>query len=256
MTPQERSMLEDLTRKVRETQITETDSEAEQLLRQELGSDPEAIYKLAQTVLVQNLALNQAYAQIQQLQQTTQQPQPARSTSFLAGLLSHRDPAPTPPPPQYQQVPYQPMSSQYAAPYPEASSAAGSFLRSAATTAAGVAAGALAFEGIESLMHGFGQGGSMGGGGGWGAAGFASPGPVVDETVINNYYDDPRRTSDIPEHHEREAGFDDRSDSHSDLRDASYRTDDDDDPKSSDDSQDDSQSDPFDSDFSGGDDLV
>ncbi len=41
-----------------------------------------------------------------------------------------------------------------------------SFLRSAATTAAGVAAGALAFEGIESLMHGFGHAAGFGGYGG------------------------------------------------------------------------------------------
>ena len=94
MTPQERSMLEDLVRKVRETQLTEKDPEAEQLLQQGLGSDADAIYKLAQTVLVQNLALNQARAQIQQqikqLQQAQQQPQPARATSFLGSLLGHR----------------------------------------------------------------------------------------------------------------------------------------------------------------------
>lgn len=250
MTPQERSMLEDLVRKVRETQLTEKDPEAEQLLRQQLGSDPDAIYKLAQTVLVQNLALNQARAQIQQLQQVQQQAQPPRSTSFLGGLLGHHDPAP-PPQPQYHQVPYQPVPPQYAPPppaYAEPPSAAGSFLRSAATTAAGVAAGALAFEGIESLMHGF-------GGGGWGG-GFASPAPVVDETVINNYYDDPQRSGDFAEHHEHEASFDDRPEGHADLRDASYQTDDDDDSRSFNDSQDDSQTDDFDTGSSDGDDFV
>jgi len=56
MTPQESSMLEDLIRKVEDTQLTEKDPEAEQLLRQGLGRDPDAIYKLAQTVLVQNIA--------------------------------------------------------------------------------------------------------------------------------------------------------------------------------------------------------
>ncbi|HTD54992.1 MAG TPA: DUF2076 family protein, partial [Silvibacterium sp.] len=169
MTPQEQSMLEDLVRKVNETKLTEKDPEAEQLLKEGLAGDPDAVYKLAQTVLIQNLALNQARAQIQQLQQAQQQPQPARATSFLGGLLGHRDPPPPPVQPQYQQVPYQPVPPQYApapAYYAEPPSAAGSFLRSAATTAAGVAAGALAFEGIESLFHGF--GGGMWGGGGWG----------------------------------------------------------------------------------------
>jgi hypothetical protein len=256
MTPQESSMLEDLIRKIKETQLTEKDPEAEQLLKQGLASDPEAVYKLAQTVLVQNLALNQARAQIQQLQQAAQQPQPARSTSFLGGLLGHREPA-APSQPQYQQVPYQPAPPQYAPPltYSEPPSAAGSFLRSAATTAAGVAAGALAFEGIESLMHGFGHGGGMWGGEGWGG-GFGGPAPVVDETVINNYYDDPQRSSDFAEHHEHEASFDDRPEGHADVKDASYQSDDDDDSRSFDNSQDDSQSDNLDSDFTGGDDFV
>jgi uncharacterized protein len=259
MTPQEQSMLEDLIRKVNETKLTEKDPEAEQRLKQGLASDPDAVYKLAQTVLIQNLALNQARAQIQQLQQLQQaQPQPARSTSFLGGLLGHRDPAPPQPAqPQYQQVAYQPVPPQYAPPptyYGEPPSAAGSFLRSAATTAAGVAAGALAFEGIESLIHGFGGGGGMWGGGGWG--GFGSPAPVVDETVINNYYDDPQRTGDFGEHHEHEASFDDRPEGHADLKDANYQPGDDDDSRSFNDSQDNSQTDSLDSDFSGGDDFV
>ena len=194
MTPQESSMLQDLVRKVQETQLTEKDPEAEQLLIETLGQDRDAIYKLAQTVLVQNLALNQARAQMQQLQQ---RPQPARATSFLGGLLGHRDPVPAaPPPPQYQQVPayeapqYAPPTPSYAAPSP---SPAGSFLRSAATTAAGVAAGALAFEGIESLMHGFGHGGGEYGGG----FGSGVGAPPVEETVINNYYDDPAGQRDV-----------------------------------------------------------
>src|SRR5271156_1655283 len=120
MTPQESAMLEDLVRKVEETRLTEKDPEAEQLLREGLGRDPDATYKLAQTVLVQNLALNQARAQIQQLQQAQQQAQPARAASFLGGLLGHRDPATPPPlPPQYQRVPYQ-QAPAYPAPPPYA----------------------------------------------------------------------------------------------------------------------------------------
>jgi hypothetical protein len=56
-----------------------------------------------------------------------------------------------------------------------------SFLRGAAQTAAGVAAGALAFEGIRSLFSHPGYGSGFGGFGG-------SP---VEETVVNNYYDNP-----------------------------------------------------------------
>jgi len=261
MTPQESSMLEDLVRKVQETQLTEKDPEAEQLLLEGLARDPDAIYKLAQTVLVQNLALNQARAQIQQLQQP-QQPQPARATSFLGSLLGRRDPetaAPPPPQSQYQPVPaYQPQyqappqyvsAPQYAPPAP---SPGGSFLRSAATTAAGVAAGALAFEGIESLMHGSGHGGGGWGGGGYGS-GFGAP--PVEETVINNYYDEPR-DSGFAEHREHEASYDDRPEGHAGLENASYHPDTD--PTSFDDSQGDDfgGGDDFGSDFGGGDDNL
>jgi hypothetical protein len=267
MTPQESSMLEDLVRKVEETRLTEKDPEAEQLLQMGLGRDPDAVYKLAQTVLVQNLALNQARAQIQYLQQSQQQAQPARATSFLGGLLGHREPAPAAaaPQPPYQPVPYQQAPSyqappQYATAPPYADpgpSPAGSFLRSAATTAAGVAAGALAFEGIESLMHGFGHGG-----GGWGAGGFGSGfgtgAPGGGETVINNYYDDPKQGSGFAEHHEHEASFDDRPEGHADLKDADYKTDSDstslDDSQMDDSQMDDSQTDDFDGDPGGGDD--
>src|SRR3984885_16196288 len=100
MTPQEESMLNDLIGRVQQTQLTEKDPEAEQLLGQTLGRNPNALYILAQTVLVQNYALEQAKAQLDQLRQQTQAlPQPARATSFLGNLLGHRDPPPPLPPP-------------------------------------------------------------------------------------------------------------------------------------------------------------
>ena len=110
MTPQEESMLNDLIGRVQQTQLTEKDPEAEQLLNQSLGRNPNALYILAQTVLVQNYALEQAQAQLSELRQQTQalQQQPAHTTSFLGNLLGHRDPAPPPPPPQpgYGASPY------------------------------------------------------------------------------------------------------------------------------------------------------
>jgi hypothetical protein len=194
MTPQEESMLNDLIGRVEQTQLTEKDPEAEQLLVQSLGRNPDALYILAQTVLVQKYALDQATAQINQLRQQSQAlQQPAHATSFLGSLLGHRDPAPPPqappPPPGYGAPP----SAPYAQPWtpvpayggpPPPPGGGSSFLRTAATTAAGVAAGALAFEGVESLMHGFGHPGGFGGGGYFG-------GGAPEEIVTNNYYDDP-----------------------------------------------------------------
>jgi uncharacterized protein len=206
MTPQEAQMLQDLVRKVEGTQLTEKDPDAEALLQDGVARDPDALYKLAQTVLIQNMALEQARARMQQMQQqlAPPAPQPAKATSFLGGLF-HRDPQPAsagqqPPytpvntgqPPQYQQpytTPYQGQPAYQAPPpayYPPPAPAGGGFLRSAATTAAGVAGGMLAFEGIESLMHG---GMHEGFGGGWG--GGMAGAPMGEETVINNYYGDP-----------------------------------------------------------------
>ena len=97
--------------KINQTQLQEKDPDAENLLGRELGANPDAVYILAQTVLVQNIALDQAKAQIAQLQQQFEQArqQPAHTTSFLGRLLGDRDPQPPPPPP------YQPVQ-QYAPP--------------------------------------------------------------------------------------------------------------------------------------------
>lgn len=253
MTPQENQLLNDLVNRVRETRLTEKDPEAEQLLREGLSTQPDATYILAQTALVQNIALQQAGAQIEQLKQQLQQAQqqaqqPARATSFLGSLLGRHEESQTPPPtppqqrpgftgqPQYQQQQpqYQPVAAPAAADYPAqgypaqpmpqpvAGGGGSSFLRSAATTAAGVAAGALAFEGIESLFRGMSHPSGFGyGGGGFGSpvgmGGFGSA--PVEETIVNNYYDspDPNR-----EHHEREASYDERPGGHEPLDRAQY----------------------------------
>jgi uncharacterized protein len=158
---------------------------------------------MAQTLLVQKYALEQAQAQLSQLREQVQavQQQPAHTTSFLGSLLGHRDPAPPPPPPPPPQPGY--GTSPYAQPWnqppayqgpaygppPPAPGGGSSFLRTAATTAAGVAAGALAFQGVESLLGGFGHSAGFGGGSGFFGGGEGRP----EETVINNYYDDSSR---------------------------------------------------------------
>jgi uncharacterized protein len=244
LTPQEEQLLNSLTDRVNQTQLQEKDPEAEGLLNRLLGRNPDALYILAQTVLVQNIALDQAKAQVAQLQQQAQQPQrPAHATSFLGSLLGHRDPEPqqpapppyqpvnpqyvqqTPPPPQYAQPQYQQPQ------YIPVQSGGPSFLRGAMQTAAGVAAGALAFEGVESVLHGLGGGrGEYGiGGAGMGmSGGFDRP---VEETVVNNYYDDPgargeerRGFEDSDEHHFRDTA----DQGGAQFSDASYRTSDDD----------------------------
>jgi hypothetical protein len=201
MTSQEEAMLNDLVRKINSTSLQEKDDAAERLLNDGLGRNRDAMYMLAQTVLVQNIALEQAKQQMMALQQAPQQP--AKATSFLGSLLGRHDPQPSAPPPsQYSQVQYgQPQQYGQQGPgqvaYQPPPSGQPSFLRSAATTAAGVAAGALAFQGVEGLLHG---GGGGFGGGGFGGGGFGGGyGDAPREEVINNYYDSPAGGSSGPD---------------------------------------------------------
>jgi len=199
MTPQEQEMIGDLIDRVNKTQLTEKDPDAEKMLQQGLGKNPDALYILAQTVLVQKYALEQAQAQLTQakaqIEQMQQHPEPKHAASFLGSLLGRNDaPAPPPPPPP-QGYPAQPVQGypqyvpvgappQYGAPM--GMGGGGGFLQGALQTAAGVAAGALAFEGVESLMHGFGH---AAGYGGQGFGGFDGGQRPVEE-VVNNYYGD------------------------------------------------------------------
>ncbi len=201
MTPQEQQLLQGLADRVNQTVLSEKDPDAEQFIQQSLSRNPDALYILAQTVLVQQYALDQAKQQLDQLkqQQAQQAPPPKHSTSFLGNLLGMNDepaarPAPPPPPPQY--APVQTYAPQQAYPPQQpmggggffgggGMSQGGGFLQSAMRTATGVAAGALAFEGIESLMHGFGQ--HAGYGSGFeGMGGGGRP----EEVINNNYYGD------------------------------------------------------------------
>jgi uncharacterized protein len=183
MTPDERKMLTDLADRIAQTPPPPKDPEAEELIRTKIGSRPDALYLMTQTVLIQNMALQQAQQQLQQLQRSSGG---QSSGSFLggtgpggSGYSQGGAQQYAPPPPQQQ----------YAAPGPGTPSGAPSFLRGAAQTAAGVAAGALAFEGIQHLFSGPGYGGGGGFfGGGGGIGGYA---PAVDETIVNNYYDTP-----------------------------------------------------------------
>jgi hypothetical protein len=205
MTPQEQQLLKGLTDRVNQTQLTDKDPEAEQFIFQQLGRNTDSLYILGQTVLVQQFALDNATKQLADLKQQLDQAkldldhsrqvaqQPVKHTSFLGSLLGTDTPAP--PPPQYQPVQNYAPPQQYAQPIQYTQPAAfgapamgggGGFLRSAMTTAAGVAAGAMAFEGIESLMHGFGQHAGYGMGG-FGEGG-GSFGGAPREEVVNNYY--------------------------------------------------------------------
>jgi hypothetical protein len=206
MTAQEQQMLQGLTERINQTQLPEKDPDAEQYIQQGLGRNPDALYVMAQTILVQQYALDQAQKQLADLKAQLQQAQePKHTTSFLGSLLGrHDDPVrpavpQAPPQQQYGQQQYAPVPGYVQAPgYAQApgygapgygqpgfgAPQGGGFLRGAMQTAAGVAAGALAFEGVESLMHGFGHSAGYGSG----LGGFDGGGRP--EEIVNNYYGD------------------------------------------------------------------
>ena len=213
MNPQEKELLTTLLDRVKNAPRQDKDPEADALIRQAMAAQPDLPYYLTQTVLIQDLSLHQAQQRIADLEkQLADAQQAAKPTvgSFLGGLFGNRSPAQASGPAQAgppqagpwtrsPQVaaapPAQPYGQPGYAPQPGygqqpmgggggfmggggMGGAGGGFLRSAAATAAGVAGGALLFQGISSLFGNHYAGGLMSGG--------MTPG--LGESVVNNYY--------------------------------------------------------------------
>lgn len=180
MTPQEKDLVTQLLQRLKQAGGAAKDPEAETLIRQAMAAQPDAPYYLVQTVLMQDMALADAQRRIADLERQAQ-PTAAPQRSFLGGSVPSAGPwaraQPAAPPPVWggqPAAPMQPQMQQPTAPMMQPSATSG-FLRSAAATAAGIAGGALLFQGIQSMFgHGF------------GGAGFAQQ-PGISETVINNY---------------------------------------------------------------------
>jgi hypothetical protein len=217
MTPDEKNLISGLFARLRSADTGPKDPEADAFIRENVAAQPSAPYLMTQTILVQEHALNNAQARIAELERQcaeAKQAQPSGGGSFLGNMAEKLGPwgrrdqpaapqyapqaAPMPQPPQ--PVAPQPGYAPYASTAAMAPSAGGGFLRSALTTAAGVAGGALLFQGIEGLLgHNAGAFGPGLGGGGFGGAGFGGGlggGGVteVNETVNNYYGNDPGQT--------------------------------------------------------------
>jgi hypothetical protein len=202
MTPDERNLIASLFDRLASASNQPKDPEADQLIRSKVTENPAAPYLLAQSTLVMQQALANAQNRISALEkQVAESSAPASGTqqggSFLSGVASffgggqqHQQqpqrttPPPVPPQPQQYAQPQQPPAQ---AP---AGRGSGGFLQSALSTAAGVAGGALLFQGIESLIgHNPGPfAGSIAPSGGFFGGGEK---PVENTEITNNYYDQP-----------------------------------------------------------------
>ncbi|HLW91353.1 MAG TPA: DUF2076 domain-containing protein [Roseiarcus sp.] len=198
MTPEERQLLAGLFQRVASTASTPRDGEAEAFIADAVRLQPHAPYVLAQTVLVQQQALEAAAKRVQELEAQAQNP--PQETSFLGNLgksLFGGGAAPAParsaydaggyarqpgPPPQQQPYASQPYPTQQQSyspgPWGAAAPSSGGFLQNALTTAAGVAGGVMVADSLRNLF-----------GGHAGLGGFGSGGYGGGETVVNNYYD-------------------------------------------------------------------
>ena len=162
MTPQEQELITALLNRLKQAAGQPKDAEADALIRRALAEQPDAPYLLVQTVLIQDMTLNNAQHRIADLEhqlaeaKSAQPPQqqPQQSTSFLGGLLHGSVPsagpwgraAPQAPQPSSGPVWTQsgggqaaPTASQPAMAPLAAPGASSGFLRQAATTAAGIA---------------------------------------------------------------------------------------------------------------------
>ncbi len=214
MTDQERQLIEGLASRIRNAPASEVDRDADAAIRTGIGSRPDALYILTQTVLVQEMALNQAKAQMDELKKRVEQPA-EHSANFLGAQAPSQSAPPAPGQPSWwgrsagaapqpatsaapPPLPPQYAPSQYGAPAPApAGGGFSSFMKTAATTAAGVVAGEVAFSALSGLFgqhSGGGMGGGMMGGGGMGGSSFLGGGgsgvSPASETIVNNYYGD------------------------------------------------------------------
>lgn len=188
MNTEEKRLLSEFLDQLKGIRGIQKDEDALALIKTAADSQPDALYLLVQKSLLQDQALNGAKAQIAALQRELSDVRrnDGAAGSFLGnnpwGAPAGR-PAPVAAAQGYTQAP--PLSGGVAA------SPFGSFLGSAAATAAGVAGGAFLFQGLESLM------GHHGGGyGGFSDTGYMGHGGAENVT-INEYYGDsaaPRTT--------------------------------------------------------------
>jgi uncharacterized protein len=200
MISQESDLITILLDRLHKTKGQAMDPEAEALIRETTTGQPDAPYFLVQTVLIQDLSLHNAQNRITDLETQLTETKRASSASpsflggpsFLGAVFGRGGPSDSvrrsnmpssgpgtgPPIVATPQPGYAPEQSFAARSAPGGMMDGGGFLRSAATTAAGIAGGALLFDGIQSM---FGHHDAAG------ITGNQVVMPGLGETVLNNH---------------------------------------------------------------------
>jgi uncharacterized protein len=164
MTSDERTLISTLFDRLKQAGAQPKDAEADDYIRTKVSEQPAAPYLLVQSTLVMQQALAAAQSRIASLEKQlagASRPSQESGGSFLSGvanLFGVGQPSPQPAPRSAQTTPPippqpSPSPSTYAPPpIQQAVPSRGGFLQGALSTAAGVAGGALLFQGIQNLI--------------------------------------------------------------------------------------------------------
>ena len=180
MNADERQLIAQLFERMRNYGPPEKDREAESLIKELARANPDAIYMLVQSVLVQEQALEAANTRIRDLEEQLRgleeggSQRSGRSGGFLGGYWGGRGDQPRSSVPQVGsratpsaygsrdegRSPWSQSAPPPQAPAQPAPSGGGGFMRSALATAAGVAGGVLVADSIRNMLGGGAHAGS------------------------------------------------------------------------------------------------
>ena len=201
MNADERQLITQLFERMRNYGPPEKDREAEALINQLVRSNPDAVYMLVQSVLVQEQALEAANTRVRDLEEQLRgmeegdRSRSGRSGGFLGGFWGNRgaqEPRSSVPqvgsratPSAYGsrddgRSPWSQSAPPAQAPSPQPTSSGGGFMRSALATAAGVAGGVLVADSIRNMLGGGAHAGTRG-----------SDSYVEEDTYVDDRDNDP-----------------------------------------------------------------
>lgn len=149
MNPQEKVQLEQFLQQLNSTQAGAKDSDANALIAESVKQQPDAAYLLVQRAMGLEMALQVAQKQMAEMQAKIDQANQANkpSSGFLSGINSWGRAAPT------QGAPANAMgAARPAAGAAQPSTWGSGMLGAIATTAVGVVAGSMLYQGIQSMM--------------------------------------------------------------------------------------------------------